>query len=158
MRVAPPVHALSCGVGIWRRLQQALFALSVAVTVIWRTEVGLGPIGVWLGFGAGLVAALVAGFWLSPRPRLLSWDGSAWRLQGSQGNHQVGQVTLMFDLGGWLLVRFVPVPRPSARMASWLPFRQIDVGGAWGALRVALYACTPGVPSADGPRLPPTAA
>ena len=154
MRVAPPVQALSCATGPWRALQQGLYAMSVAVAVLWAGAHGLGGaawvIGVALGLGVG--AALLAGRWLPSAPQQLMWDGAVWSLQSPRGERRTGQAVLMLDLGTWLLVRFVPDIGAGPRRAEWLPLRRADGPQGWRALRVALLAPRPQVGASGLPR------
>lgn len=108
--------------------------------------------------GTGLAAFVLAGRFMIQAPRQLVWDGAAWSMRPAQGKVRSGRVSLMLDLGGWMLVRFVPANRASFQAALWLPFRRRDVGGAWRALRVALYATGAGIDAPDGPQRPPAAA
>jgi hypothetical protein len=135
MRVAPPVQALSCSAGPWRTFQQALLALSVAVATGWAGA-QLGAEGATLA-GVSLTLGLLTSWWMGRRwlgpARRLAWDGAAWQLQPGG---LTGQVTLMIDLGDWMLVRFSPG-------AHWLPLSRRDAATDWQALRVALHAAPP---------------
>jgi hypothetical protein len=133
MRVAPPVQALSCSTGPWRSFQQALVALSTAVTTGWvGVQLGVveGATLAGVALAMGLVAARWAGRrWAAPSRRL-AWDGAAWQLPPEE---LTGQVALMIDLGDWMLVRFSPGSR-------WLPLSRREAATDWQALRVALHA------------------
>ncbi len=85
-------------------------------------------------------AALIAWRRGRPRPRVLQWDGSRWCLDGVEG-----QVAVMWDLGGWLLLRH----RPAAGATSWLPLPAAEVGAGWHGLRAALFAGRAAVASSD---------
>jgi hypothetical protein len=140
MRVAPPVQALSCSAGPWRSFQQALVALSTAVATGWA--------GAWLGAGGATLAGvslalgLLASWWIGRRrvapARRLAWDGATWQLQPEGLS---GQVTLMIDLGDWMLVHFSPGLR-------WVPLSRREAATDWQALRVALHAAPPLRPGA----------
>jgi hypothetical protein len=156
MRAAPSVQALSCSAGRWRSFQYALYAATVAVSAYWAGSHLLGG-GPWLALASlalGLGAAVVAARGMVRPPRQLAWDGGVWTLHSPKDEQQPGQVMLMLDLGGWLLVRFTPSgPHGAHRAATqWLPLSARDAGGSWPALRVALYA-----PQATGelPDVPP---
>ena len=160
MRVAPPVQALSSGTGPWRWIQQALYGLSAAVLIAWVAGHWF-DVGLTAGLasaGAGLAAAWLANPGLSARPSQLQWDGSAWLLLAPTGQRESGRATLMLDLVGWMLVRFMPASRSAPWAASWLPLRRRDAGTDWNALRVALYAADAAVLAADAPRRPHAAA
>ena len=134
MRVAPPVQALSCGAGPWRSLQQALYALSAAVAAGWSAAQlgGSGTAAACAAAAAGLLVAVLAGRRRAEAASRLAWDGAAWQLQPPRGEALAGQPRLTIDLGGWMLVRFMPG-------RFWLPLSRCDAAD-WQALRVALHA------------------
>lgn len=156
MRVAAPVQALSCSTGVWRLLPRALYALTGVVSAYWVGShlAGGGP---WvavasLALGLGGVAWAARG---TDRPPLrLNWDGVVWAVHSSEDGRQPGQVMLMLDLGGWMLVRFTPsLPHGAHKVTTqWLPLSARDTGASWAALRVALYARQA---AGDLPAVPP---
>jgi hypothetical protein len=96
---------------------------------------------------ASLVALLAgtAAAWYVRRTQSageLRWDGARWHWLG-----QAGRVGVALDLGAWLLLRF----EPDAGARRWFPASQARTGGAWVALRAALYSAGP----ADSPDVPP---
>ena len=137
MRQAPPVQVRSHGVG-WRLLQSVLFAWSTAALAAWallHTERSPWPAG-----AAALLAGVLAWWLLRAAPVDLAWDGTAWLADGV-----AGQVDLMLDVAGFMLVRWRPLPAGPAR---WIPLSRRDTGAANHALRVALYARAPVAPDA----------
>ena len=137
MRHAPPVQVRSHGVG-WRLLQSLLVALSVAAFVAWlllHAEQSAWPAG-----PAALLAGVIAWRRLRALPVDLAWDGTAW-----QANGVAGQVDLMLDMAGFMLVRWRSLQAGPAR---WIPLSRRDTGAADHALRVALYARAPVAPDA----------
>ena len=127
----------SHGVG-WRLLQSLLVALSVAAFVAWlllHAEQFAWPAG-----PAALLAGVIAWRLLRAAPVDLAWDGSTWLTDGVPG-----QVDLMLDVAGSMLVRWRPVPAGPAR---WIALSRRDTGAADHALRVALYARAPVAPDA----------
>jgi hypothetical protein len=140
MHAAPPVQAATRDDGVWLRIQQALCALAGAVPLYWAGSRFGWADSLWLATGAaaaGLGAAVVAGWAWRRLPQTLAWDGSGWSLRAAAGSSIGGDARLMIDLGGWMLVRFSPLP-PSA--PHWLALSRRDAAGDWTALRVALYA------------------
>ncbi len=137
MRTAPPVQVRSHGVG-WCLLQSLLFALAVAALVAWcllHLERSAWPAG-----PAALLAGVIAWRLLRAGPVDLAWDGTVWQTDGV-----TGQVDLMLDVAGLMLVRLRPVPSGPAR---WIALSRRDTGAADHALRVALYARAPVAPDA----------
>jgi hypothetical protein len=131
----------------------ALFSGSAAVAVWWCGAQWRDPDG-WLAAGsllAGLAAAALARRHVVEPVRLLGWDGSGWSLADVGGEPRAGQVRLMLDLGGWMLLRFSPDGagrRAAWRQATWLTMSAHGAAGTWHALRVALHAAQPAQPAA----------
>jgi hypothetical protein len=144
MRVAPPVQARSCSAGLWQTLQEMLYALTAAVLAYWVGGhlVGDGVLVALASLSLGLGGGAWAARGLSQLPRQLVWDGAAWAVHSATGDSQPGQVLLMLDLGGWMLVRFEPSLPHAVRKGApqWLPLSARDAGSSWPALRAALYA------------------
>jgi hypothetical protein len=126
-----PAAALACrDGGAWRAARALLHGLAVAVPAAAWLHPGLA----WVGLP---LAALSWWRMAPPAPPLLAWDGQTWRLDG-----RPGRVSVALDLGGWMLLHFVPDPDPAApgerRHDVWLPLS--DAAGGWAPLRVALFA------------------
>lgn len=137
MHHAPPVQVRSHGRG-WCLLQSLLFALAVAALVAWtllHVEWSAWPSG-----PAALLTGAIAWRVLRSAPVDLAWDGAAWQADGVNG-----QVDLMLDAAGFMLVRWRPLPAGPAR---WIALSRGDTGAADHALRVALYARAPVAPDA----------
>ncbi len=136
MRAAPATQAWTCTTGPWRAFQVGLHALAAAVVAAWAASHlwGNGAAAA-AAAAAGLGAAALAWRWPVAEPCRLGWDGSTWRLQPARGEAISGQVRLMIDLGGWMLVRFSPGAR-------WLPLARAGAAD-WQAMRVALHAVRP---------------
>jgi hypothetical protein len=155
MRVAPPVQALSCGAGRWQLTQQLFYALTAFVFAYWGgSHLFDAGLAVWLGSLAfALVTTVCAARWLRQPVRQLIWDAEAWRVAAPRGDAQCGQVALMLDFGGWMLVRFIPAGSIGGRRSQWLPLSRDDAGVQWPALRVALHSL-PTEPAAARRALP----
>jgi hypothetical protein len=91
---------------------------------------------VWPALACGFIAGALIG-WRAPAPAVtLSWDGSQWLADG-----RAGELTVMLDLGSWLLLRLqLAAPR---RRALWLPVTAAEAGSRFHALRSAVYAHPP---------------
>ena len=119
----------SHGVG-WRLLQSLLFALAASAIVAWALlHVERSA---WPAAPAALLGGAIAWRLLRAAPLDLAWDGAAWLADGV-----AGQVDLMLDVAGFMLVRWRPMPAGPAR---WIALPRSDTGAADHALRVALYA------------------
>lgn len=137
MRHAPPVQVRCHGRG-WRLLQSLLFALALAALVAWvllHLEQSAWPSG-----PAAWLTGVIAWHVLRSAPLDLAWDGTAWLADGV-----TGQVDLMLDAAGFMLVRWRPLQRGPAR---WMALSRAETGAADHALRVALYARAPVAPDA----------
>jgi len=147
MRSAPPVAVICDGGLAWAGLQAFLPALAGAAVAAWISAwVDLPPLGVaGAVFAAAAFGGLLGWHWLRPLPAPLVWDGACW----SAGSPAVtGQVEVMVDLGGWLLLRFWP--DAAATPVRWLVVSAAAAGGGLHGLRVALHG-GPARP-AGGPR------
>jgi hypothetical protein len=114
--------------GLWRLAVGLLHAAAAAAVLAWRPGVATAVAA------AGLLA--LGGWTLRAMARAgrppLSWDGQGWRHGAGPVHPQVA-----LDLGGWMLLRLAPGAGGSA---TWLPVSAAAAGGAWAALRAALYA------------------
>ena len=146
MRQPPPVGVTCSGGGAWRIAQSTLAALAALVFVAWG--VLLLDAAPAIALAAAALGGAVAGgaVWrLSPpHPVTLQWDGAVWSADGRPGG-----VTVMLDLGAWMLVRFRAQP---GGPVHWLPLPDREVGAARHALRAALFSpAAPARPAAGSP-------
>lgn len=144
MRQAPPVGVTCSGGGGWRVVGALLAALAAGVITAWLLQ-HLGASGAAV-LAAACAAVVLAGAlawrWERPRPVDLLWNGRVWRVDGAEG-----EVDVMLDLGGWMLLRF----RPAAGAARWLPLARAEAGAAWHPLRSAVFAVpVPAQPGVEG--------
>lgn len=145
MRQAPPVKVEFQPPRVWRALQSLLPALALGVLIGWiaqRLQWGGWPA---LAAGAAAAAPLSAARWrqTAVAPRVLSWNGAVWTLDGV-----VGSVQPMIDVNSGLVLTFATGTGPGR---EWLA-----LGGEAAAhpgLRAALYASRPAARRwlADGP-------
>jgi hypothetical protein len=158
MDAPPPVRV---SVGRDRRwvVAVALLAAAAAANAMAWGLARLETDFTWTTAAAVLVAASLAGaggatlaWWRAPRGDL-SWDGQGWSWAPVDGSAGDGEVTVAFDLDGWMLLRFDPLAGPR----RWLPLARLGSTAAWSALRGALYGPRPadvatGPPPAGSPR------
>jgi hypothetical protein len=130
------VQVRSHGVG-WRCVQTLLVALSVAALVAWALL--HADRSAWPAGPAAALAGALAWRLLRAGPVDLVWDGAAWHANGV-----TGEVCLMLDVAGFMLVRLQPLPAGPTR---WIALSRRDTGAADHALRVALYARAPASPN-----------
>ena len=157
MRAAPPVRVQSDGVGLWRGVQWALYAMAACVVAYWAAAHLLGPDARLAAASvlAGLLWSVLVGRRPPEPPRHLAWDGQVWSLSRQAPEPLAGRVAVMLDLGNWMLLRFdsQQPARPRWRSQIWLPLKQSDAGAAWPAVRAALFAAHPDA-EPTGPRPP----
>jgi hypothetical protein len=149
MHGAPPVALVCEGGKVWHGVCAGLPALALAALVAWIAgHAGLGPTGQALAaLAAALPAAGVAWRFVAPQRCSLAWDGELWRL-GPAGD--AGYVSVMIDLGGWLLLRHTGHGANAATV--WLAVSAAAVGAAFHGLRVALQAhAAAASPAIDAP-------
>ena len=129
---------------IWRGAVAAVLLAAAATIVAWcATSADVVP--TWaravvalltLALGAWVVRLIAAS---SPG---LRWTGTAWEMLPPNGAAPIrGMPTVALDLGGWMLLRFVP---DGSRRVLWLPAERRGDAAAWHALRAALHS-GPGV-------------
>lgn len=135
----PPAVSLVCeDGGRWRLIESGIAGLTAAVLTRWALPMGSMPSAVpWvLAVSAGAVVGILA-WWLAPSAEgRLSWDGATtWHFDGaaSSATAVTGRLSVLIDLGGWLLLRFTPYDTG--------PVRWLAVGAdAAGVARPALYS------------------
>jgi len=160
MRAPLPVEVTSALGRFWRGALGVLVAASVAVPLAWglphfASQFGsrhadpalalLAQTSVQVGLAAWVAAMTFAAFWLRSKAsaaeeRMLRWDGQDWVLPGARAGDpdQRGQASLMFDLGPWMLVRFLPHVGGFGG-ATWLPLYLAGDLARWTSLRSALW-------------------
>lgn len=165
MKPAPAVSVLLQPSPGWQYgigLLAGITPLSVLAWILWHGVAGspyfLTPQALPLSL-ATTAAAVVLGLavWrlrVSPLRRL-SWDGQQWwgdlrpdtppnRRPPLPDAALPGEVTLQIDLGGWMLLRFVPLSaegQPLRHGACWAALGEAQHSLHWHALRCAL--CNP---------------
>jgi hypothetical protein len=163
MRAAPPVEFTSAPGRFLRGALAVLAGATVAVPLAWglpafaahwgsrqpdRLFALLGDPLVQAGLAAWVGAMGAASFWLArrsalERERTLRWDGQDWLLAGSVNGapDKRGSASLMFDLGPWMLVRFLPHADGSGDIGAgaWLPFHLAGDLAQWASFRGALW-------------------
>lgn len=129
VRSAPPVQVRCHGVA-WHWVQCAFMALAAAALSAWILLHAEWP--AWPAAGVALSAGFLASRALRCGPLVLAWDGRAWLVDAA-----AGQVDVMLDMGGAMLLRFRPL---STSPRHWIALTRRETGAAEHALRVALYA------------------
>ena len=146
MRAAPAVSVVCSRGGAWRGLHGLLPALAAGALCAWA--LGHLKLPTWPALIlAGLVGALLRARLERTQPVTLRWDGEQWR-----ADDVAGTLSVMIDLGPWLLLRLQPA-LPRAR-PLWLPVSAADAGPAFHALRAAAYARPPQGPARAVPAPP----
>lgn len=88
-----------------------------------------------------VVAALQCAF-ASP-PGRLRWDGRTWHYAPRGRAEREGDLRVMLDTGGWMLLRWREPQAPAWRRAAWMPVGRRGLGSAWNRLRAAVYSPRP---------------
>jgi hypothetical protein len=145
MRTAPPVSVHCTGGLMWRCFQTLLTALAAGVLATWLLAHGQWPplITVWLV--VDVVFLMAWWTWQSARQARthLSFDGQGWAADGRPGS-----LSVMVDLGPWLLLRHRLEASDPSRWKDrwtgrWIAVSEADTGPAMHAMRAALYAPQP---------------
>jgi len=146
MRAAPPVSLRCSGGRWWRGLQTALPTLAAAACGVWALQWTQQAPG-WAAVPA-VVVALLSWRQAAPAPVDLAWDGQLWTADG-----QPGQLDVMLDVGGALLLCLRPDP-PSGRRRRWIAVSAAEAGPAMHGLRVAVYHRPAAAPASETPAGP----
>ena len=133
MRAAPPVSVRCSGGARWRWAQTLLPALATGVFAAWLLL--MNAQSATPACALALAIGLVAWRFSVPREAVLAWDGQRWTADGN-----AGELDVMIDVGGWLLLRLRPESPGAAR---WIGCTAREAGPAWHALRAAVYALPP---------------
>jgi hypothetical protein len=137
VRQAPPVRVEVLPPHLWRVLNVGLPALTLGVLVAWAGQHLRMATGSWLA--AAMLCACILAEFLRRRSslggRFLVWNGECWSLDGV-----AGAVRPMIDLGGGMLLAFVP---DGSRRREWLAMG--GEGAAMRGLRASLFSGQPAV-------------
>jgi hypothetical protein len=128
-----------------------LNATAAAVGVAWLagTAGWSAPAPLAAGLSGASFVAIACWRGLRPAPVALDWNGRGWSLDASGGSRQPGQLDVMIDLGGWLLLRFRPEDGAARRRSHWFATAGGGRRAAWSAFRAALYSSAPQTPLAS---------
>ena len=149
MRAAPPCQVSLNRFGAWRLGVLFVASLAVAVLLAWLIA-HERPIGtaVAIVVMAASTAFAVLGWRLARCKAVeLRWDGLAWHLGPSTDDALPGDVSIAFDLGPWMLLRFLPTARSAPVGVVWLPVQRHGLEAQWHALRCAIYSPRPALAS-----------
>jgi hypothetical protein len=129
----------------WRSAMATGFILLGVILMAWQWAAQGWSAWVWLVWWGSLVAGLVSCLTLAAQPAFsLRWDGQAWWLgQLQERGHEPceGHLTVVIDLGFWVLLRFSCL-NPTGRW-RWLPIQKRGHESFWSVLRVTLYGANP---------------
>ena len=149
MRCAPPLQVSVNRYDGWRALLLLLATSACAVMLAWWwTQPAPAPrwASAVAAIGALLSLAGLAGSWRMPASTL-RWDRQNWLVACHGASEKAGEVAVAIDLGGWLLLRFVPgiaESTPSGRRRTqWIALQRRGLEVQWHALRCALYSARP---------------
>ncbi len=132
--------------GVWHAAVWSLALAAAALVVGWAWASNSAQAHQpWAWSIAALLAAMALGLAYSlgtVAPFSLDWDGERWLLRRSHASPsqaQSGDLTVAFDLGAWMLLRFA-ADAPGHPATRWLPVQRAGLEAQWHALRCAVYA------------------
>lgn len=146
MQPAPAIFVSIERFGAWRAIVLGIGATFTAVMTAWCVTMAAAHQAA-PGWSVAWTVLNAAAWWvlcglLKTEPLALRWDTQCWLL-GHDGERR-GDVTLMIDLGAWMLLRFVDAAHAStARRAAWIPVQRAGLETRWHALRCAVYSPRP---------------
>jgi hypothetical protein len=144
MRASPAFQVSIVRFGVWRAAVAAIAALSAGAIVAWwagddasRSTAIVWPLALLsvaaIGGGASLLRCA---------PQRLRWDTQRWLLGGlvAQTDELApGRLSVAFDLGVWMLLKFEHDLTNGRRRVRWLPVQRLGLEHQWHALRCAVY-------------------
>ncbi len=145
MRARPSLEIDIVNFGVWRAAVLALTGTVCAAMAAWwlaRPAPALMSAMAALSVAVAVVAALSS---LRLPPLALKRSGGLWHLQRGNRPSESGELTVTLDLGGWMLLRFVP--ELAGGSARWIPLQRRGLEAQWHALRCAVYAPRPAAPA-----------
>jgi len=141
---------------VWRAVVLLLAGITAASMLVWwRAQPSQAPLAVSVAVAAGVLAwiACVAGLW-QMLPTTLRWDGQRWQVARGRSAECSVELAVAIDLGGWLLLRFVPEGAPAGqagrRRPTCIALQRLGFEARWHAIRCALYRARPVARSGDG--------
>jgi hypothetical protein len=149
MHSDPPLQLRVNRYELWRAMVLLLATGACAATLAWWRAQPV-PAPRWAGATAaiGTLASLASlvGLWRM-RALTLRWDRQCWLVTRDGAAEQAGELSVAIDLGGWILLRFVPAgagPGPAwRRRALWIALQRRGREAHWHALRCAVYSARP---------------
>jgi hypothetical protein len=135
--------------GVWSGVVLGLLGLALATDLTWWWHLQLQSTPTVLAFvvALGLVAVLLsAASLLRLSSWHLRWDGLAWTLARAGADDAprlAGRLEVALDVGGWMLMRFVPSHGNPWLRTVWLPAQRRGIEGRWHDLRCAVYSPRP---------------
>jgi hypothetical protein len=152
MRASPAFQVNLQHFTLWRAAVAVLALMAFACTLAWcASGTEARSIAVWvLSHSLAVCLAVTALKAARSNPLSLRWDTLNWRLgpMASVGEEPTaGQLTVVMDLGSWMLLRFVQT-EPAVHRFGWHPQRCLAVQRkglepTWHALRCAVYSSRP---------------
>lgn len=142
MSHAPALTIRADRQGSWRLGVAALVALGAATTLAWWVSRGTHH---GAGGSAALAACVLAigcaawGVRAGPATGL-RWDAQRWWLDVGDRQPLAGDVSVAIDLGGWMLLRFVPHASLGRWQTRWVAVGRQGREGEWHALRCTVHA------------------
>lgn len=144
MRVAPSVNVELVGSRRWTTVSMVLTAAAlsaVAITFCQHLAASIATTA-WVVAVTTLAGGLGGRALARGDTGRLAWDGSVWRYRPAPDHPEhAGHLSVMIDLGGWMLLRFEPDTQGRAAWsrAVWLPVSDRRIATP-AALRAAVYS------------------
>lgn len=143
--------------GAWRIAVGSVAGVAVLLLASWCVALrGLQGASIDLLAALGILIAVGLAMQLTRLQACsLRWDGRTYFLGladqgGDESEH--GSVTVVIDLGTWMLLRFAGDRGSPRRSATWLPVQRRGMEAQWHALRCAVYSPRPEAVADRNPR------
>jgi hypothetical protein len=149
MRCAAPLQLSVRRYDLWRAAAALLATSACAAMLAWWWAQPV-PAPRWASATAATAALLslacLAGLWRM-HALTLRWDRERWLVGWDGADERPGELAVAIDLGGWMLLRFVPAGTGAGparyRRALWIALQRCGLEAQWHALRCAVYMARP---------------
>jgi len=148
MHASPPFQMTVSRFGVWRVAASLLVSATAVVVGVW-TGHSLAFATAWAGATMVVLVllsiAVLTHAWRQ-HPVSLRWDTQRWHLGAAATvglEPQAGRLAVSMDLGGWMLLHFVPDDATVLQRGTWLPVQRRGHETSWHALRCTVYCARP---------------
>ncbi len=145
MQAASAVQVTIQRFGVWNAALGLICTTTATVAVAWLlTQHDELPGWSALLLIASVLTGVLGAFDLRRcQPIVLRWDTQRWHLTDLSREEslvEISELRVVWDLGGWMLLRLRGAAPPRALRNGWIPVQRRGLESHWHALRCAVHA------------------